>query len=383
MTKEEYILLYEKYHSGNCSHQEKQLFESYSDDFILGDAEWDLIELGDKQAVVDKMYAQLQSHIHPERKSGWILWARLSAAAVVLAILASGIYYFNSNSAARVSSKDLIVKTNDVGPGTKKAILTLHDGSTVILDESKNGLVASQGKTLISKTKGGQIIYRTNVADQNQNSPEIYNSIRTPRGGESQLLLPDGTKVWLNSESVIRFPTIFSGNERRVELRGEAYLEVAENKKMPFKISVKGTEVEVLGTHFNVSAYGDKPEVNTTLLQGSVKISKDGHEAMLKPGQSGVTASNGTISVRNVNAADAIAWKNGYFVYQNEDIYSIMEKAARWYDVEVQYQGDMKDTEFYGRGHRYENISELLKNLELAGKVHFKVQGRRVVVMSK
>jgi ferric-dicitrate binding protein FerR (iron transport regulator) len=300
-----------------------------------------------------------------------------------LLVIGSGLFYYYKNSAGLQPSIVQTARTNVIKPGSKKAILTLQDGSTILLDDSKNGVVANQGKTIISKSKDGQIVYNSAQAAPATEATEVYNVISTPRGGETQILLPDGTKVWLNAESSIKFPAVFCGNLRKVELSGEAYLEVAENKAVPFKVLVKGTEVEVLGTHFNINAYGDKPEVNTTLLQGSVRLRNRVSESMLKPGQSGISYLNGKLTVKEVNVEDAVAWKNGYFVYRNEDIYSIMAKAARWYDVDVAYQGAMRGKEFYGRGQRYEHINELLRNLELTGEVHFKVEGRRVIVMSK
>jgi len=383
MTKEEYTLLYEKYTAGHCSEQEKELFEAYTDEFSLTDAPWDAAKLGDEKSIMGRIYSRLHEKIQVKPKSGWFLWYKFSAAAAILLIMGSGLFYYYKNPADLPFSEDKTAEINVIKPGSKKAILTLNDGSTIVLDDSKNGVVANQGKTVISKSKDGRIVYNSAGAPPATEATEVYNTISTPRGGETQLLLPDGTKVWLNAESSIKFPAVFCGKLRKVELSGEAYLEVAENKAVPFKVLVKGTEVEVLGTHFNINAYGDKPEVNTTLLQGSVRLRNGVNESMLKPGQSGISHQNGKLTVKEVNVEDAVAWKNGYFVYRNEDIYSIMAKAARWYDVDVVYQGAMKGKEFYGRGQRYEHISELLRNLELTGEVHFKVQGRRVVVMSK
>jgi transmembrane sensor len=383
MTKEEYVLLYEKYTAGHCSEQEKELFEAYTDEFSLTDAPWDTSKLGDEKSIVGRMYSRLHEKIQIKTKSGQFLWYKFSAAAAILFVICAGLFYNYRNSGGLPALKDQTAKTDVIKPGSKKAILTLQDGSTIVLDDSKNGVVANQGKTIISKGEDGRIVYNSAGALPATEASEVYNSISTPRGGETQLLLPDGTKVWLNAESSIKFPAVFCSKLRKIELSGEAYLEVAENKAVPFKVLVKGTEVEVLGTHFNINAYGDKPEVNTTLLQGSVRLRNSVNESMLKPGQSGISYQNGKLTVKEVNVEDAVAWKNGYFVYKNEDIYSIMAKAARWYDVDVEYQGAMKGKEFYGRGQRYEHISELLRNLELTGEVHFKVQGRRVIVMSK
>ncbi|WP_285056547.1 FecR family protein [Pedobacter ginsengisoli] len=383
MTKEEYTLLYEKYTAGHCTEQEKELFEAYTDEFALADEPWDTTTLGDEKSIIGRIYNRLQGEIQGKPRTDRFLWYKFSAAAAVLLILGSGLFYYYMNSAGMPVLKDQIAKTNVIKPGSHKAILTLQDGSTIVLDDSRNGIVASQGKTVILKSEDGRIVYNSMAAQPVTEAEEVYNTISTPRGGETQLLLPDGTKVWMNAESTIKFPAVFCSKSRKIELSGEAYLEVAENKNSPFKVLVKGTEVEVLGTHFNINAYGEGRDVNTTLLQGSVRLRNSSRAAMLKPGQSGVSSANGQLTVKYVNVEDAIAWKNGYFVYQDEDIYSIMEKAARWYDVEIEYRGNMKNKGFYGRGQRYENISELLKNLQLTGEVHFKVEGRRVIVMSK
>lgn len=383
MTKEEYILLYEKYTAGHCSEQEKELFETYTDEFDLTGTSWNTKELGDEKAVTDRIYSSLQEQIRIKPRTSHFLWYKFSAAAAILIVIGAGLFYNYKYRGIFTGLKERAAKTHVIKPGGQKAILTLQDGSTIVLDDSKNGVVASQGQTVISKSEDGRIVYNSVAGQPATEAEEVYNTITTPRGGETQLLLPDGTKVWMNAESTIKFPAVFCSKSRKIELSGEAYLEVAENKNWPFKVMVKGTEVEVLGTHFNINAYGESPDVNTTLLEGSVRLRNSSREAMLKPGQSGVSYANGKLSVKNVNVEDAVAWKNGYFVYQDEDIYSIMEKAARWYDVEVEFKGNMKDKEFYGRGQRYENISELLKNLQLTGEVHFKVEGRRVIVMSK
>ncbi|HWW40381.1 FecR family protein, partial [Pedobacter sp.] len=197
-----------------------------------------------------------------------------------------------------------------------------------------------------------------------------------------QLKLPDGTLVWLNSASSLRFPTQFAGKERSVELDGEAYFEVAKNKEMPFKVHVRAMEVRVLGTHFNVMAYDDEESISTTLLEGSVKVSNALQTAVIRPGQqASLKKSSGILGVEEVNTVEAIAWKNGKFLFADEDIETIMRRISRWYNVEVEYRGNLSDKNFAGSISRYENVSEVLKMLELTGTIHFKVEGRRIIVM--
>lgn len=384
MTKEQYVLLYEKYTLGICTEEEKKLFEQYSDEFSLDNTQWDKEQLGDEKQASERMYNRFQDEIRLNFHRSWFDSYKFSAAAAILIILGIGIYLFkNLSLQTNTALSDIAIQKKSIPPGGKKAILTLQDGSQIVLDNSQNGVVASQANTVITKTKDGQVIYDPSESGSLDPETVPYNSISTPRGGEYQLLLPDNTRVWLNAASTIKFPTVFCGKERNVELSGEAYFEVAQNKEMPFRVSVNGTEIEVLGTHFNVNAYNDKTEVNTTLLEGSVRLKNSKKETILKPGQSGISSATGGMKVKNVNAEDAVAWKNGYFVFQDEDIYSIMAKAARWYDVDVEFRGNMKDKGFFGKVNRYDNISELLRNMELTREVQFKVEGRRVIVMAK
>lgn len=382
MTKEEYILLYEKCASGYCTDEEISRLEAYNDEFSLDDAEWDAGVFGNETDVADQMYSHLYAQMHrkaPRRLTYLYKW---SAAAVLFMVLSAGLYSYLNNSDKQDLTQNAVAVNTDIAPGGKKAVLTLHNGSKMVLDQSTNGVVSIQGNIVITKRNTGKVIYDSYNLPDSASGQENYNSINIPRGGEYELRLPDGTKVLLNSESSLKFPAVFSGRDRKVELTGEAYFEVAENKLVPFKVYANGTEIEVLGTHFNVNAY-TKNKVTTSLLEGSVRLKAAGNESLLKPGQQGVSMADGNIKVSKVNVQDAIAWKNGYFVYQDDSIYKIMEQAARWYDIDVEYIGDVRNQTFYGKGNRYGKISELLKNIELTGTVHFKIEGRRVIVMSK
>ena len=195
-------------------------------------------------------------------------------------------------------------------------------------------------------------------------------------------MLPDGTKVWLDAGSSISYPVAFTGNSRRVRLTGQGYFEVAKNKEKPFYVEVNRSEVKVLGTHFNISAYEEDPENTTTLLEGSVQISKNGKAALLQPGQqASIAAGSDHIVVSEANIDDVMAWKNGYFIFNDDDIRGIMRKVSRWYDVDVDYRGDFAGRHFGGTFYRSKGINELLNHLERIGKLHFKVAGRRVTVM--
>jgi len=278
-----------------------------------------------------------------------------------------------------------IVQTNasehkfkdDVSPGGDKATLTLANGSTIVLDDAQNGTLAQQGNTKIIKLDG-KILYE----QINRSSKEvIYNTISTPKGGQYQLELPDGSLVWLNASSSIHFPTSFIENERRVDVTGEAYFEVAKNPAKPFIVGVNNSEVQVLGTHFNINSYNDEDDMKTTLLEGSVKFVNGANTNILKPGQQSQLTRNGEIKVvSDVDVDKVVAWKNGLFDFENAGIETVMRQLSRWYDVEIAYNGKPDDV-FIAEMRRNIKLSDALKALELTGKVRFDIQGKKIVVM--
>ncbi|HEY0176147.1 MAG TPA: FecR domain-containing protein, partial [Pedobacter sp.] len=267
-------------------------------------------------------------------------------------------------------------------PGGNKAVLTLADGSKISLTDAVNGALAEQAGITVNKTKDGQLIYTVSKIRPGTDSA-AYNTIETPKGGQYQVILPDGTSVWLNAASSLRYPAFFTGNERKVQLEGEAYFEVAKNPAMPFRIVSKGQVAEVLGTHFNINSYQDEPGIKTTLLEGSVRVlnSRSHTAVLLKPGQQSNTAIDGTTTLRNVNPEQYVAWKSGKFIFADANIESIMRQVSRWYNVEIEYKGDISKEKFGGRASRFTNVSELLEILELTDQVHFDIHGRRIIVM--
>jgi transmembrane sensor len=313
------------------------------------------------------------SKVIPLYRSWW-------AAAAVLLLLASGSHFFlnreHSKSEVAVIKKNVL--KNDIAPGGNKAILTLANDSTIILDSAQNGTLSHQGNIKIIKLNDGQLAYdKTGVP----NSEVLYNTVSTPKGGQYQLTLSDGSKVWLNAESSLRFPAAFSGRERKVELTGEGYFEVAKNKEKPFIVTANNTNVEVLGTHFNINAYSDENFIKTTLLEGSVKVSKGNASSLIVPGeQASVSKLSDVINVKNdVNVDGVVAWKNGKFYFDNVDIKTIMNQIARWYDVDVEYKGNISKI-FGGTISRNVSASNVFKILEATGGVHFTIEGRKVIV---
>ncbi len=305
---------------------------------------------------------------------------RYSAAAAILIFISVGVYFglHKKYTKQQFSQNQLY----DVSPGGNKAILTLANGKKIVLTDSRNGKLAQQGSTTISKTANGEVVYlQDQSADNTTTAKTEYNMMTTPVGGQYHLTLADGTNVWLNAESSIKYPTVFSGNERKVEITGEVYFEVVHNKAMPFKVISQGQTIEVLGTHFDVMAYSDEKSIKTTLLEGSVKISDNGNTKLLIPGEQSQTTADAIKVTRDVDLEEVIAWKDGYFKF-NENMESIMGKISRWYNVNVVYQvkPDAELT-FSGKISRTRNLSAILKMLEFNGDVHFKIEGRRVTVM--
>jgi len=255
--------------------------------------------------------------------------------------------------------------------------LTLQDGSKIVLNDVKDGTLAQQGNTKVVKLATGQLVYdKTGTAS----AKVLYNTMTTPRGGQYKLTLPDGTEVWLNAASSITYPTAFAGNERDVSITGEAYFEVAKDKSKPFHVTSGNQTIEVLGTHFNVMAYADEDAIKTTLLEGSVKITENNEAQILKPGEQATVDKNGGLKISVADIDDALAWKNGYFKFNRVNIKYIMRQLARWYDVDLVYEGSVPHDEFVGKIGRGENIEDVLHILEL-DHVHFKIEDKKIIVL--
>lgn len=270
---------------------------------------------------------------------------------------------------------------NDIAPGASKATLTLANGKVISLESGMATTLAKESGITISKSADGQLVYTVSPDVPQSIEETAYNTLETPMGGQYRLILPDGTKVWLNASSSIKYPASFAKlKERKVQLSGEAYFEVAHNKASPFKVLSSRQEIEVLGTRFNVNAYNDESVLKTTLLEGSVKIYTEGnHTVVLRPGQQARVSDE--IKVGDVDLDLAVAWKNGDFILKDEDFKTTMRKIERWYDVEVIYdESAPADLDLGGWVSRSKNISTVLHLMESTGKVHFKVQGRRITV---
>jgi len=302
--------------------------------------------------------------------------------AAVVAAITVGIFFLTLyfwTGQAPVKNKSCAQRfKNDVQPGTNKATLTLGDGTKVDLDDAQNGTLAKQGNTAVVKA-GNKLSYNSINATDEQ---VVFNTVSTPRGGQYQLQLPDGTMVWLNAATVLKFPTVFTGKERRVEIKGEAYFEVAQNRSAPFIVSVNNSEVQVLGTRFNVMAYNDEASVKTTLLDGAVKFKSGVDSSILKPGQQSELLQTGKIRINTGIDIDAVmAWKNGALSFNNADLKEVMRSLSRWYDVDVEYQNVSFNQTFIGELPKSLTLIEVLKALELTGNLRFGIEGKKIIVL--
>ena len=341
-------------------------------------------ETGNDLLAMEKML--LPKHIHSIfSKAGIIkpvrsiktIWYRVAAAAAVIIMSGAAIYFFQTKQFEKVVAVNR-VGAGDALPGSNGAVLTLANGSTIILDSTQAGDIAVQGNIKIVK-QNGQLVY----IDTKTGQPiEGDNTVSTPRGRQFQLTLPDGTKVWLNAASSIKYPLSFAAKERRVEVKGEAYFEVAKNANSPFIANISNkAQVEVLGTHFNINAYPDKDNISTTLLEGSVKVSGDAAAAIkLQPGQQAQYNAGQQIRVvSHVDMDNIMAWKNGKFVFQNSNIRDILNDVARWYNVEIDCQDKIAD-QYTIDISKTVSLSQLLKYIEKSGGVRFKINNGTVLV---
>ena len=309
-----------------------------------------------------------------------INWWRMSAAAAVFILIALSVAYFFVRPIKSASSQQNLAVIQDIpAPTGSKAVLTLSNGSKIILDNVHQSSLGKQGNAIITKQSDGEIIY-AKVANEN-NLDVTYNTLSTGRGGQTEILLTDGSKVWLNAASSIKYPTSFNRKVRRVEIEGEAYFEIAHNKMMPFIVQIPGAEVRVLGTHFNVMAYKDEPISRTTLLEGSVQITEDNQSTYLKPGQQAkIGLGEKTDVIDNIDTTGVIAWKNDKFRFSIQSLESIMKQLERWYDIDVIYEGEKPSIRLTASISRRVNLSDVLKVLELNG-VHFRVEAKKVIIL--
>ena len=309
------------------------------------------------------------------------------AAAVVLVVVGAGTVWMGRNPVKQYVLSAPPRTPADIPPGTNKAVLTLADGSTIALDSAHEGSLTQQGKTQLLKTGDGALRYKTLAG--NEHTAVTYNVLSTPMGGQYRLDLPDGSKVWLNAASSIRYPTAFTGSDREVEVSGEAYFEIAKNTAMPFRVHTVGhlgehnpMNIDVLGTHFNVNAYADESSIRTTLLEGGVRVTKGKNTGLLKPGQQVTLEGDGPFRwIPDADVDQAVAWKNGVFEFDDEEVPAIMRQIGRWYNVDVVYEGPVPTDRFTGSVSRSTSLSGVLKILKLSD-IQLSVSNNKIIVRS-
>ncbi|RZK15935.1 MAG: DUF4974 domain-containing protein [Pedobacter sp.] len=367
--------LLRQFESGLISNNPDDVIDSIVKMMVL--EEDSLVSASSVNSKWDKMIAEIVTvdrvPVRKVRVFSKLKW--VAAAAVVLMVSVASIFYFHKKEQSAYSS--------DVQPGGNKAILTLADGRKIALNDIKNGDLIKEGGISISKTAKGQLVYKIEETNETSDNSKM-NTITTPNGGEWEIRLPDGSAVWLNSASTLKYPLNISKlKQRLVELTGEAYFEVKQDKEHPFIVKTNKQKLEVLGTHFNINSYADESVTKTTLFEGSVRVSELNDPAsfgLLKPGEQSVLSASG-FQVNAVNVDEAIAWKNGYFMFNNERQESILKKIARWYNVQIEYVNpEAKDVMYYGTVSRFEKISKVLRKFEQTGEVRYDIKNNKVLV---
>ncbi|MFD1605540.1 FecR family protein [Flavobacterium artemisiae] len=378
MNQTEFLTLLQKYQEGTLSHEEKDKLEAW----YLHKASNSNQQLNEYELEDSYDYLKSKLPLHQEPKVIRI-WPRVAVAASIAVLMGTGIFYFTKSE--KEQNIQVAAKPVEIAPGGNRGILTLSNGKQIVLsDITSKDTIAKEGdqdQVTIKIDANGVITYVINPnADTSEEDENSFNTLSTPTGGQYNIVLADGTKVFLNAVSSVKYPTQFNGSKRIVELDGEAYFEVAEDKSKPFIVKSDKQSIEVLGTHFNVHAYDNESVVKTTLLEGSVAVTSRDQKAILKPGQqSGVSDNTAKISIKEVDTEAAIAWKNGRFKFDNADLKSVMKQLERWYGIKVEYRGDVSDVRFNGGTFRNKNLSEVLKVLELSN-IKFKVEGKTIIV---
>lgn len=377
LTKE-FLELRKKYLNNTATPAEIQLLEQYYELFADEADATEQMTVSEIASMEEYLKEGIAQRIMADQKTVVPLYKRtLVRAAAILVFISTGILFlYNKQSSQQIANNKPI--THDVAPGGNKAILTLSNGSKVVLNNVKNGNLATQAGAMVIK-KDSLLSYKATEANVSQ---VLYNTITTPNGGQYQLVLADGTKVWLNAASSLKFPTQFNGKDRTVELTGEAYFEVAKNKDKPFNVKTATQTVQVLGTHFDINSYSNETAVKTTLLEGSVKVFSTAGNVLISPGQQAVLSNDNELSVnKEADINEVIAWKNGMFQFDEADIQTIMRQVARWYDIDVELKGKMPNYTYHGKIPRNSNASQVLKILGLGG-INFTIEGRKIIIGS-
>ncbi|MBX2922802.1 MAG: FecR domain-containing protein [Chitinophagaceae bacterium] len=380
MEEKEFIRLAEKIADGTATDEEVVLYKRYCTSFAQKEFSWNA-ETGDKEATGKELNMRIASALTGTSKSLlYRLRPVIRVAASVILVIGVGFAVFKGyrerEAEQPAAQQTTVAKDKDIAPGTDQAVLTLADGTTMVLDGAESRLIQQEGTSV--RQQEGQLQYTVEDAS----APVGNNTLTTSRGGQYMLTLPDGTRVWLNAASSFTYPTRFSGKERRVEIEGQAYFEVARNPDQPFIVKVKDATVKVLGTHFDIMSYPEEKEVQTTLVSGSVRVVRGKLEKIIAPGEQAFWNDGvaGALSVRAADIQQATAWKTGFFEFDNADLATIMRQIGRWYNVDIRYNRPPGDKTFGGRISRNLPLSQVLELLEANG-ARFRVEDKEITVL--
>lgn len=379
--------LFIRYFENNCTKDEREellqlVAQAQHDKQLcsLMDEAWEHISADykmDEQRGADRLSAIFAHPAKSKPKRRVIHLLKWPAAAVFLLAIAT-VWYWNNQRNSDPSTAPPAALANNTAGVAKSPVLILGNGQRVVLDSSNNNIVVKQGNVSISNNNQ-RLTYRYKIPPE---GPPTYNTIITPKGLNYSVILPDGSKVWLNAASSLKFPTSFTGSKRQVKLNGEAYFEISTDRDRPFQVKVNDLEVKVLGTHFNIMAYKDEPQIKTTLLKGAVQVTKGNNKIMLSPGQQAITthSTNEDIMIKHADLEEVVAWKDGLFVFHNTSLKAVLRNVARWYDIQPVYKGQVS-ARLNGMISKKASLSQVLDMLKVTSNIQFKIQGRNVIVL--
>ncbi|MBV4355878.1 FecR family protein [Pinibacter aurantiacus] len=364
MEQERLNLLIEKYHSAGLSTEEREELDNWFHELSIPGSditEW-IAEANGEEVIANEMFSDFINRKETPQRTSRLIYFKWAAAAVFAACLFGAGYYLLTSKNIEPAKQTIVSNEKKIVPGGNKAILTLASGEKVILEDVQKGSVATQGDIAINKIADGSIEY--NASGKKDITEEIaYNVLTTPVGGQYHITLSDGTGVWLNASSSIKYPSKFIGNQRKVEITGEAYFEVTHNESAPFRVLAGKQMVEDIGTAFNINSYDNEPSLKTTLVEGKARVTNNNESFILDPGQQTQLNPNDQKLrlVSGVDVGEVIAWRNGLFKFNNASLPEVMRQVARWYNVKVQYEGKLENRKFNGEIARKTSLQEMLE----------------------
>lgn len=367
--------LLDRYLNGTATVEETLLVEKWLDEVPEAQNRWKTFSEAEKQEFVKDLFHEIRHDIRQPKVQPFVRNFRLYQVAAVLVMLIAATWLFTMQGERSANPDNKVAGASEIIlPGGEKATLTLSDGSVYVLD-SANGMIATEGSVSV-RNVDGELVYTANGVSGKQ---EVFNTIKTPNGGQYMLTLSDGSRVWLNAASTLKYPAAFTEGERVVEMTGECYFDIRHTGQ-PFTVKNGHVSVNVLGTEFNINGYEEQPNLSVTLLRGAVKVKVAGSQVLLKPGEQAVVSAGKTKLLSGVDTSAAVAWKNGYFNFQNDNVEAIMQQLSRWYNVEIVYPPNLPDGGFTGEISRSLALNEVLKILSETG-IRYKLEGRKLIVL--